>query len=60
MIAKSRLIYCAGIIFLIILFGCGEKFDKAQWDEYEHLDGSDRSLMAEDLLKTSQVNRIIK
>jgi hypothetical protein len=55
MIAKSKLIYLAGIIFLIALFGCGEKFDKTKWAEYDEVDGPDRDLMAEDLLKTHKL-----
>src|ERR1700678_310692 len=40
---------------LFALFGCGEKFDKTKWAEYDELDGPDRDLMAEDLLKTHKL-----
>jgi hypothetical protein len=35
---------------LLFLMACeNEKFDKERWAEYEHLNGSDRTSMAEDL-----------
>jgi len=55
MIVKSKLVWLSGIMFLTVLYGCTEKFDKTKWSQYDEVDGSDRDLMGEDLVKTHKL-----
>jgi hypothetical protein len=55
MIAKSKLLYLLGIVFLSLLFGCTEKFDKTKWVDDDAIGGPEKVLMAEDLIKTNKL-----
>jgi len=60
MIARSKLLYVLSAIMAFVLFGCNditksEKFDQEVWKEHTEVDGPDRDLMAEDLLKTHKL-----
>ncbi|MCR8558034.1 hypothetical protein KXD93_10290 [Mucilaginibacter sp. BJC16-A38] len=53
--SKIAILFTFFIVFLMVS-GCeNEKFDKDKWASYEHLNGSDRSSMAEDLLKSRKL-----
>jgi hypothetical protein len=54
MLNKS-LFVIAGFSLIIIISSCTEKFDKAKWAQYEEVDGPNRDLMAEDLLKNHKL-----
>ena len=53
MLKKARLMI--GYFLLPILCGCTEKFDKKKWADFGELGGSDKVLMAEDLIKTHKL-----
>jgi hypothetical protein len=60
MIARSELLYVLSIIVVFAILGCNdisrsEKFDQKIWKQYSEVDGPDRDLMAEDLLKTHKL-----
>ena len=60
MIARSELLYVLSIIVVFAILGCNdisrsEKFDQKIWKQYSEVDGPDRDLMAEDLIKTHRL-----
>lgn len=45
----------AGVSLIFTISSCSEKFDKTKWAQYNEVDGPDRNLMAEDLLKNNKL-----
>ncbi|SRR5260221_7175446 len=54
MLNKSPFVI-AGFYLIIAISSCSEKFDKTKWAQYDEVDGPDRNLMAEDLLKNNKL-----
>jgi hypothetical protein len=54
MLNKSPFVI-AGFYLIIAISSCSEKFDKTKWTQYDEVDGPDRNLMAEDLLKNNKL-----
>lgn len=55
MITSSKLLYIACLVFLFALSGCTKAFNKKEWADFDALGGSDKVLMAEDLIKTNKL-----
>jgi hypothetical protein len=45
----------AGFSLIVTIPSCTEKFDKAKWAQYEEVNGPNRDLMAQDLLKNNKL-----